>query len=54
MRKNINKVASDKILNSHWKEIINFAKIKKGGVDIDKLLSAMTIKRRSDNTYSKF
>ncbi len=41
MKKNINKFASDKILNSHWREIINFTRIKEGGVDIDKLLSAI-------------
>ncbi len=54
MEKYTDKVASGKSFDSRWEEVINFTKIKKGGVDIDKLLSAMTIKRRSDNTYSKF
>ena len=46
-----------------WKKIIDFTKMKKGGVNIKKLLkrfrieegiSVLAIERRSEKTYKKF
>lgn len=54
MEKYTNKVSSCEFFDSHWKEVVDFTKIKKGGINIDELLSALTIERRSDKTYGKF
>ncbi len=47
LRSNMNKYASQLFKlspvddNENWEEVINFNQIKKGGVDIDKLLSSL-------------
>jgi antitoxin (DNA-binding transcriptional repressor) of toxin-antitoxin stability system len=37
----ITPINSDDADNGRWEEVINFTKIKKGGVDIDELLAAL-------------
>jgi len=44
--------------NNIWEETVNLTKIKKGGIDIDVLLSALEIEPnlplQSDKTYNNF
>lgn len=37
--------------DDNWETIVDFTKIKKGGVTIKDLLSILAIERRSENTY---